>query len=146
MKRIVGLCLFVGAILFGGGCSTYVIDSHPQGLRVSVDNIECGVTPCEYKWAHGGEYETRIICVAPPTRQQLRDYEKQNNKIVSVWTTNAMSKTIYSLSGGGTVYFDFISSEYEEPQTAEDAKWVLDAMQKDAEHLEEQREIILKQK
>ena len=146
MKRRIGLVFFVFAVLFFGGCSTYIIDSQPQGLRVSVDNIEHGVTPCEYTWAHGGEYGTKTIRVAPPTRQQLRDYEKQNNKIISIWTTGEMSKTIYSLSGGGTVFFDFISSEYDQPQTPEDAKWVEDAIRKDAEHLEEQREIILKQK
>ena len=145
MKRRIGLVFFVIVVLFFGGCSTYIIDSKPQGLRVSVDNIECGVTPCEYTWVHG-DYWTKTICVAPPTRQQLRNYEKQNNKIVSVWMTGEISKTIYSSSQGGTVFFDFISSEYDQPQTPEDAKWVEDAMRKDAEHLEEQREIILKQK
>lgn len=146
MKRVIGLISFVFGVLFFCGCSTYMIDSHPQGLRVSVDNIECGVTPCEYTWAHGGEYGSKTITVTPPTRQQLRDYEKQSNKIVSVWTNGEMSKSIYSLSGGGTVYFDFITSEYDQPKTPEEAEWVENAMRKDVEHLEEQREVILRQK
>jgi hypothetical protein len=145
MKYFLGL-IFLVSIFVLSGCSTYVVDSRPRGLRVSVNNVERGVTPYEFKWLHGGEYETRIIHVTPPTRQQLHDYEKQNNKIVSVWKTDEMSKIIYSPGGGGTVLFNFITSEYDQPQTPEEAKWVEEAIQKDAEDLEKQRELILKQK
>lgn len=127
-----------------GGCTTYLIDSNPQGLRVSVDNIECGRTPCEYTWTHGGEYGSKIIRVYPPTRQQLKDYEQKNNKIVSVWTNEEIAKTVYSNNEGGTVFFQFITSEYDVPQTEKDAEWVKSAIRQDWEHLEKQRELILR--
>ena len=76
----------------------------------------------------------------------MRDYEKRTNKIVSTWVTSEIAKTIYSEHGGGTVFFQFVTNEYDQPQTPEDAEWVKNAMQQDAEHLEEQRELILKQK
>lgn len=146
LKKVwAGPLLFCVMIL--SGCSTYLIDSNPRGLRVSVDNVELGVTPCEYTWEHGGAMGwTKVIRVTPPNRQQMRDYEKRTNKIVSTWVTSEIAKTIYSEHGGGTVFFQFVTNEYDQPQTPEDVEWVKNAMQQDAEHLEEQRELILKQK
>ena len=95
MKKWISLynIIILMGVFLCGGCTTYLIDSNPQGLRVSVDNIECGRTLCEYTWTHGGEYGSKIIRVYPPTRQQLKDYEQKNNKIVSVWTNEEIAKT-----------------------------------------------------
>lgn len=143
--KLACILLFLGFLL--SGCSTYLIDSNPRGLRVSVDNVELGVTPCEYTWNHGGEMGwTKVIRVTPPSRQQMKEYEKSTNKIVSTWVSGEIAKTVYSEHGGGTVFFQFVTNEYDQPQTEEELEWVKHAIQQDAEHLEEQRELILKQK
>lgn len=141
------LSWLLGLALAVSGCSTYLIDSNPRGLRVSVDNVELGVTPCEYTWNHGGEMGwTKVIRVTPPSRQQIREYERCTNKIVSTWVSSEIAKTVYSEHGGGTVFFQFVTNEYDQPQTEEELEWVKHAIQQDAEHLEKQRELILKQK
>lgn len=141
------LSWLLGVALTVSGCSTYLIDSNPRGLRVSVDNVELGVTPCEYTWNHGGEMGwTKVIRVTPPSRQQIREYERSTNKIVSTWVSSEIAKTVYSEHGGGTVFFQFVTNEYDRPQTEEEVEWVKHAIQQDAKHLEEQRELILKQK
>ncbi len=135
---------FIGCMMICCGCSTYYIDSNPQGLRVTINNLEQGVTPLKYTWAHGGEYGSLHICVTQPSRAQIRDYEQKNNRIVSIWQNGEMTKTMWSKDGGGNVFFQFITNEYDQPKTDEEAEWVKASMAKDAEFIKERREMILK--
>ena len=143
MKHLfVSLC-FV-SLVFSCGCSslvmrTYEIDSNPQGLRVSVNNIDQGVTPCEFSC--NAKAIPREIVVEAPTKQELRNHEKEKGKIVSIWQTVAKSKTIRpNVDGSGKVFFQFISSEYDVPKTDEEREWVRQAIQDDVDRLKAEKE------
>lgn len=107
----------LGFMFVASGCVTYTIDSKPQGLRVTINNIEQGFTPCEYsKYTDGYDIRSEIT-VAPPTIQQIQEYEQKNAMTVVDWTREAQSKTLYSRDGDGTVFFQFIQAE--QPTNAE---------------------------
>ncbi len=123
------------------GCRTYVIDSHPQGLRVTVNEIERGVTPYEHTSSINNQNQLKVE-VAPPSRQQLKTYEEQNAKIVSTWITNSQTKLIYTpTSPSGRVLFNFIEREYDRPTTEEEWEWVRNAIKDDEEFLRRQEEL-----
>ncbi len=131
MKRFLCCTLFFSLALICG-CRTYIIDSHPRGLRVTINDIERGLTPLEYETMADFSYNFNVE-VTPPTQQQIRAYEVQNNKIVSIWHTGAKQKHIYpDDSPSGTILFQFISSEYDIPQTEEERIWTINALEADA--------------
>lgn len=101
------------ALLAVGGCTTYVIDSNPQGLRVSVNNVEEGFTPCRYfLWSQF--YYPLEVTVAPPQPRQLEAYAAERNVSVQAITT-PQTKVLTPRSPSGTVYFDFIATERDLP-------------------------------
>lgn len=130
MKRLLE-CFFLIVFVPLCGCRSYVIDSNPQGLRVSVDNVELGFTPCEYTTSD----DYFRIEVEPPSKQQLKKYQEEKQKIVSIWTTSAQSKSITLGVRSGSVFFQFIDSEYDIPKTEEEREWVLREIENDAENL-----------
>ena len=99
------------------GCTTYLIDSNPQGLRVSVNNVEEGFTPCRYTlWSQF--YYPLEVTVAPPQPRQLEAYAAARN--VSVEAVSApQTKVLTPRSPSGTVYFDFIVRERDLPARPE---------------------------
>lgn len=103
----------LGALPLLAGCTIYRIDSNPQGLRVSVNNIEEGFTPCRYVlWT--GFYYPLEVTVAPPQPRQLQSYA--NEKGVTVRAITApQTKILTERSPSGTVYFDFIATEHDNP-------------------------------
>lgn len=123
------------------GCRTYVIDSNPQGLRVAVDNLEQGVTPCEVTVGLEGFYH---VTVAPPTNRQLRAYEKEKDVIVSTWINGTQQKGISYNSPSGTMFFEFITSEYDTPTTPEGWAQLRQDLEHDGKELDRKRQQLLK--
>ncbi len=122
------------------GCRTYVIDSNPQGLRVTINDIERGVTPLEYTTS-----EHFVVDMVAPTRNQLINYEDEKGKLVSLWTSGSQSKSIWpDNSPSGTIFFQFIQSEYDRPTTEEDRQKVLHYMNEDADNLKRRQELLKK--
>lgn len=101
------------------GCVTYTIDSNPQGLRVTIDDLERGVTPCEYTTSYG---DSISIEVAPPTYQQCRQYEQKNNVKIINKENRSQTKRVDSFDGSGTVFFQFINEEIPAESAAEEEK------------------------
>lgn len=115
----------------------YVIDSVPQGLRVTVNDFERGVTPCKLDRTDYREVLSLDICVEAPSKQQIERYKEQNKKIVSLWWAGDKRKTIRTREPGGTLRFNFIDAEYDEPKTEEEWEWVRNAIEEDVKELEE---------
>lgn len=103
--------LFALVCTFITGCVTYTIDSNPQGLRVTVNNLEHGVTPCKYtRYTDGNNIRTDITVTAP-TQQQIQAYSSEKGVSVTQWRPTNKSKTLYSFDGSGTVFFQFVNEE-----------------------------------
>ncbi|MGF0068949.1 PEGA domain-containing protein [Candidatus Spyradosoma sp. SGI.093] len=59
--------------------SSYLIDSNPRGLRVTIDDIELGITPCKYEFSNQTPVSSiSWVKVYPPTKQQLKTYSEEN--------------------------------------------------------------------
>ncbi len=137
MKKMLFL---IGMALVLGGCRTYLIDSNPRGLAVTINDIEYGITPIEYKT---GEHFT--VEVAPPTRMQLKKHEEENNKVISTWSTIRQWKSIWpDKSPSGTIFFQFINSEYDKPTTEEELKELYYYLEEDAENLKRKQDMLKK--
>lgn len=93
------------------GCVTYTIDSNPQGLRITVNNLEYGVTPCEYSRYTDGNNIRTDIRVTAPTQQQIQAYATEKGVSVTQWKPTDKSKSLYAYDGSGTVFFQFIIEE-----------------------------------
>lgn len=117
----------------------YVIDSVPQGLRVTVNDFERGVTPCKLDRTDYRNRYSLTICVEAPSKQQIKRYEEQNKKIVSLWWRSDERKIVDISEPGGTLRFNFIKAEYDEPKTEEEWEWVRNAIEEDVKELEERR-------
>lgn len=133
------------AVFFAGlclvGCRTYVIDSNPQGLRVAVDDLERGVTPCEVTVQMDTYHR---VTVEPPTNRQLRAYERKNGIVVSTWLNGTQAKTIRDDSPSGRMFFEFITSEYDRPTTEEGWVQLKRDLEHDAKELDRKRQDVLK--
>ncbi len=114
--------------------------SNPSGLRVTINNIDIGKTPLNYEPKSSTSFF--VIQVDPPMKQDLKRYEEENKKIVSIWYTTAQQKNIMpEVSGYGTVFFQFIASEYDEPKTEEERAWVAEQVKNDIENLEKAKKL-----
>lgn len=94
--------------LLTAGCVTYTIDSNPQGLRVTIDEIERGVTPCQYTVAPGSFLDIEVV---PPTCLQRQQYEAQKGVKITDYYPLSQSKHVYTSDGSGTIFFEFITDE-----------------------------------
>ena len=93
------------------GCVSYRVESQPQGLRVTVNELEEGTTPCRVsRWTWGNPIRTKIT-VYPPKSPKVAQYEREKGVVVTSWKRGEMSKTLFSEHGSGRVLFDFIQDE-----------------------------------
>lgn len=118
-------CL-LGTLLLLAGCVTYTIDSNPQGLRVTINEIERGVTPCEFT-VPSSNYRSLEISVAPPTTQQINVYKFKTGEEVKSWCKTAQKKRIDVGDGGGTVFFQFISED-DTNNEIDDSVYIIDSV------------------
>ena len=123
--------------------SSYLIDSNPRGLRVTIDDIELGTTPCKYEFSNQTPVSSiSWVKVYPPTKQQLKTYSEENQKILSLYCTTPQTKTIHSYPPrNGTLFFQFIESEYNIPKTDEEREWVKRALEEDSLELRRTQEL-----
>ncbi len=95
-----------------GGCTTYVIDSNPRGLRASVNNVEAGLTPCRYTVWSDWRYPLEVT-VAPPSNRQLQDYANAHRVDIHETIRSPQTKVLTPRSPSGTVFFEFVTSEFD---------------------------------
>jgi hypothetical protein len=106
---IAGLAVALGS----AGCVTYRVESKPQGLRVTVNQLEQGTTPCKVsRWIFWRDPIRTKITVYPPKSPQMEQYERDQQMAVSSWKRGEITKMLYSEHGSGTVLFDFVQDEH----------------------------------
>lgn len=74
-RHIAALALLLIPALFAAGCMTRtgIITSEPSGARVVVNEVDIGITPCEFDFAYYGTYDALLTLPGyEPARVPLR--------------------------------------------------------------------------